>query len=67
MGFVAEIASTGDLSLVRSMALGAGRERPVDIMAAGAVKGRMFALIFPEHPALHSMACQAGLCARSLE
>ena len=67
MGLVAEIASAGDLSLVRNMALGAVRELPVYIMAVGTVKGRMLALIFPEHPALQPVACQTGLSARTLE
>ena len=67
MGLVAEIASAGDLSLVRNMALAAGRELPMNVMAAGAVKGRMFALIFPEHPALRSVACQTRLGAHTLE
>lgn len=67
VGFMAEIASVGDLSLVRRMAPCAGGELPVDIMAVGTVKGRMLARICSQHPALQPVAGQTGLCAHSLE
>jgi len=67
MGLVAEIASTGNLSLVGYMAPGAGRELAVHVMAVGAVEGGMLALIFPELPALRPMADKTNICARTLE
>jgi len=67
VGHVAEIASVGDLTRVRYMALGAGREFPVLIMAGGTVKVGMPALILPELPALQTMTDKTGISTSTLE
>ena len=64
---MAEIASAGDLTRVRNMAFGAGRELPVHIMAVGTVKGGMFALILSELPALKTMTDKTRIGTRTLD
>ncbi len=67
VGFVAEIASSGNLSRMRHMALSAGWELPVNIMAGGTGKGAVFALKVSELPGLYPVTDNTGVRTCSLE
>jgi hypothetical protein len=67
MCLVAEIASTGDLSLMRLVALKTRRDLPMDIVALRTIEGGMLALELSEFPALQSVAHKTGILPRPLQ